>query len=791
MLSRVARSSATVARRWRVGALKSRARLPVPLTRAPHLCTTGRSFAAGARDRNDAQVDNVKVRGIKLRELVRQPWVEMQQCYGHTEMTKVRLALPIVWKGLAEDAAKAKVALNVVEEFYEAARHCRLTKLQRDVFSYMETHYLERVSFEMYGQMFNLLVFTKDPQRMRAIFERAMTKYDPERGQTPPEIVYRLGITAAIALQNYGQVKMLMRDMETKGIKPSVEIVSRVMVAQAQNGDVKTVVAAAEKLNPLDGQKWHEADINRIITSLGIAGNPDAAFDFYRKSQMRLSPQTCMKLMLVCRGNSRSTHALAILANRRRFGLKMQPAQYSTLLEIIEELGIGGAPANELALVLEEMRDNGIQFTDRVLALIARNQQHLHGTAFTLAPSFSSVGDGKVEVELESLERTKEVDKVLLLELLDSRKFASAAALVNSYLVPVSEKMMSGDRIEEATSPGEKPAIVPSWLADIAIEAYSQNCEKDKVCSLLRGFLCVRGDFKHALSRIVGVYGGKGNHRDSRMAYEAFLAMQVQGLQIYRVRDALTRFKQYHDAKAAFELLRQVSGQIAKALLDTNGIEIAAKNQEDFMRALERSGELNFDSVRAVRDILRILVASKKLDMVTTALDLLKSDGIPIRNADYETIFSAMGKANDGVVKVYSVEDYVEVWEDMIRRSVAPNKAVLRIVTPVLCTTEDADDTSDKREQRLAAVINGYQQAARDRRDNYVLPTACFTTLLEAAAETGSVEDMNAIHTGAVRALRASMNKRHQSLAEHSKLLDTWQAIKSKKAAAASDSEAI
>lgn len=329
---------------------------------------------------------------------------------------------------------------------------CRLSKLQRDVFDYMEAHYLERISFEMYGQMFNILTFAKDPQRMRAIFERAMTRYDPEQGQVPPEIVYRLGITAAIALKDYVGVKMLVRDMETKGAKPSVEIVSRVMVAQAQSGDAKTVLAAAEKLNPQDGRKWHEADINRIITSLGIAGEPDAAFDFYRKSQMRLSPQTCMKLMLVCRGNSRPKHAFAILANRRRFGLKMSPFQYPTLLEIIEELGIAGAPGNEMALILKEMRDNSVQFNDRVHALIARNQQHLHGTAFMLTPSISDVGDGKEDgVELEAQARTKEADKPLLRELLDSRKFAQAAAIVNSYLLPVSDDVIKGIELRRLT----------------------------------------------------------------------------------------------------------------------------------------------------------------------------------------------------------------------------------------------------------------------------------------------------------------------------------------------------
>ncbi|GMF26049.1 unnamed protein product [Phytophthora lilii] len=682
-------------------------------------------------------------------------------------MSKVRQTLPLAWMELSGDSA---VAPEVVEDFYEASMLCRLPKLQRDVFSYMETHYLDRVSFKMYGQIFTNLTTAKDPQRMRAIFERALTRYDREQGQIPPEIIYRLGISAAIGLDDFVGVKTLMREMEMNGVKPSVEIVSRVMVAQANKGDVKTVLAAAEKLNPQDERKWHEADINRVITSLGIAGEPDAAFDFYRRSQIRLSPQTLMKLMLVCRGNSRPKHALAILANRRRFGLKMLPAQYLTLLEIIEELGIGGAPTNEMALILKEMRENGVRFNDRVHAFIARNQHLLQGTPFMLTPPVSDQSDGIAQVDTDDQPRARESDMPLLRELLDTRKFPQAAAIVDSYAYVQ----------QDSSSLGEEVIIVPAWIADIAVEAYSQNQEIDKVRGLLRGFLKVRGVVKHALSRIVGLFGGKSKLRDNRMAYEAFLAMQFQNFRIYRVRDALTRFKHYDDAKASLELLKQVSEQISEALQDTNILKNAARHREDFMRTLERSGTLNFDPTRAVRDVLRILVGTKKLDLVGSALDILESDGIPIRAVDFEYIFGAMSKVNDKNDGPYPAEDFIMIWEDMTRRNVMPSKAVLRLVVPVLCVQGGPGD--DKRWKR--AAIEGYHQAVKDQHDNYVLPIACFSMLLQAAAETGSVVDVNAIHAGAVKALGATMNKKHHSLADHSNILETWNAIKSAKAAA-------
>lgn len=741
------------------------------------LTAVGRAFASSSNDRYCSRVSDVRVRDLTLHELVQRPWVELQEYYGPVEMSKVRQHLPLVWRELSSHAeGHAHVAPEVVEDFYEASRCCRLPKLQRDVFSYMEKHYPLRLSFETYGQMFSNLMAAKDWQTMRAIYERAMTKYDPEQGLAPPEIVYRFGISAAIGLEDYAGMKTLLREMEARKVKPSIEIVSRVMVAQAMQGDVKTVLIAAEKLDPQDDRKWHEADVNRIITSLGIAGAPDKAFEFYRRSQLRLSPNTFMKLMLVCRGNGRSKHALAILANRRRFGMKLLPVQYSTLLETIEELDIAGAPANEMALILDEMRNNGVPFNHKVHGLIARNQKHLHGTPFMLTPPVTGENDVLArEVGVQS--RIKAADAPLLRELLDARQIIEAAAIVDCYVVPVSDDMKPREGHEGTHFPDEEAIIVPPWLADMAVETYSQNQDTDKVRSLLRGFRCVRGNFKHAISRIVGLYGGKGRMGDGGMAYEAFLAMQFQGFPIFRVRDALTRFKKYEDTNATFLLLEQISKQIAKALAET---KCSTEKHGDLMRVLEKSGALNFDPVRSVRDVMGIFLASKRLDMVVAALDQLESDVVPVRSVDYENIFSTMAKTTGLNGDVYTAEDFMSLWEDMVSRSVVPSKAVLRVVIPILCGNMDMSD-DDRWKRRTLAVIEGYHVAAKDRFDNYVLPIGCFSTLLEAAARAGCTEDVNAIHADAVTSLEMAMNKRHHSPDDRATIRKTWNAIKSKK----------
>ncbi|KAG7388272.1 hypothetical protein PHYBOEH_007909 [Phytophthora boehmeriae] len=722
--------------------------------------------------------DYVMVRGIPLRELSSRSWDDLTEEFGSKEMAKTRQTLPMTWKVLSGDE---KVAPDIVKEFFSVARHYGLFKLQWEIFSYMETHYLNQVTYEMYGQVFNYLMTKKEPEKMRAIYERAMAQHDPERGRVAPEIVFRFGICAAITLDDYAEMQSLMRKMVASGVEPSGEIVTRVMVARAKHGDTKAVLATAAKLDPQDDRKWHEADVNRVILSLGSSGEPDAAFDFYRRTQSRLSSHTVMALMHVCHGNARPKHALAILANRRRFGLKMLPEQYPRLLEIIEELGIAGAPAFEMALMLTEMKENGVYFGTRVHAVIARNQQHLQGTRFMATVLDSNTSDGPAVVKDAAQIRVKDVDIPLVRELLDARKFAQAAAIVDAYMKPVYDETTS-DKIQG--SQDKEAMIVPDWLADMAVEVYTQNHEVDKVQSLVQGFKFVRGNFRNALTRTVGLFGGTGKMRNKRIAYDAFLAMQFQGFAIYRVRDALARFDDYEDPHSTLELLEQLAAEIATALLANDNAKMgydARGRPVDFMSALGKSGVLHFDPRRAIRDVFRILVRTKQLDKVVAALDHLQSYGIPVRTVDYENIFAAMVKVNT-VNVVFSPEDFMVIWRDMTHRGVAPSKTVLRLTTPTLCSNAETND-ADERKNRQRSIVEGYHQAALDRHDNYVLPVSCFSTLLSAAAESGSVDDVLAIYSGAVKSLGASMNQRNLTPVEHSEMMETWTKVKMEKVA--------
>ncbi|RLN56128.1 hypothetical protein BBJ28_00012577 [Nothophytophthora sp. Chile5] len=772
--------------------------------RPQQLPLTARGFGSSASDDDgsiaaeDSNHTRLDVRGIALHSLARHPWDDLRRKFGPVKLGKARQALPQVWKSMAnntaattasEEKASDAPTPEVVEEFFSAASQCKLSTLQMEIFNYMETHYPNVMDFVMYDEIFRVLSIAKDLKTMRVIFERAVQRYDPARGHPAPEIVYRFGICAAIVRNDMEDIQKLVDEMAAYDVDPSVEIKTRVLVAKAKGGDVETVLATSAQLDPHDGNQWHEADVTRVITSLGIVGKPEMAFDFYRRSQIRLSPNLLMVLMLVCRGNKQPKHALGILANRRRFGLKLMPNQYPLLLEILEELDIAGKPGHEMALVLEEMSANDVVFNARTHTIIARNQQHLQGTPFMLTES-TSTSDSEPSKEgnsmLDPQPRWMKTDLPLMRKLLENRDFAQAAAITDAYVRPVSDEGVDG-KIHEGT--GRDATVVPPWLAEMAVEAYTQNADLDKVRSLLLGFSRVRGKFGHALSRMAGLFGGNGELRDNRVAYDVFLAMQFQERAIFRVRDALARFEQFHDADATLLLVKQVVVQIAKALdtiSEANGDVGARRQKADLIGSLKKSGALRFDPVRAVRDGLRILVDMRELGKVVEALDYLEAQGVPVRGDDYKAIFRAMRQVNSSRAGVYTADDFMTAWEDMTRRGVAPNKPVLHHVILTLCSKAGKDDV-DGRKRRQCALLEGYRQASSVCEDRYVLPIPCFSALLSAAAESGGIEDVHAVYTAAVKSLDSNMNRKHHSATYRNEMLQTWKTIRVRKVATEGD----
>ncbi|RLN21649.1 hypothetical protein BBJ28_00005530 [Nothophytophthora sp. Chile5] len=766
--------------------------------RPQQLLLTARGFGSSANDDDgstaaeDPNRNRMRLCDIELHSLARHPWDDLRRKFGPVKLGKARQALPQVWKLMVDNTATTTASKEeasgaptpeVVEEFFSAASQCKLSTLQMEIFNYMETHYPNVMDFVMYDEIFRVLSIAKDLKTMLVIFERAVQRYDPARGHPAPEIVYRFGICAAIARDDMEEIQRLVDEMAAYDVDPSVEIKTRVLIAKAKGGDVETVLATSVQLDPHDGNQWHEADVTRVITSLGIVGKPDMAFDFYRRSQIRLSPNLLMVLMLVCRGNKQPKHALAILANRRRFGLKLMSNQYPLLLEILEELDIAGKPGHEMALVLEEMRANNVVFNARTHAIIARNQQHLQGTPFMLTESTSTSAS---EPSKEAQPRWMETDLPLMRKLLEKRDFAQAATITDAYVRPVSDVGADGRRHEGT---GRDATVVPPWLAEMAVEAYTQNAEVDKVRSLLLGFSRVHGKFGHALSRMASLFGGNGELRDNRAAYDVFVAMQFQERAIFRVRDALARFEQFHDADATLLLVKQVVLQIAKALnvIDGANGDVGARRQKaELIGSLKNSGALRFDPVRAVRDGLRILVDMRELGKVVEALDYLESQGVPVRGDDYKTIFRAMGQVNSSRAGVYTADDFMTVWEDMTRRGVAPNKSVLHHVILPLCS-KAGKDGADGRKRRQCALLEGYRQASSVREDRYVLSIPCFSELLSAAAESGGVEDVHAVYTAGAKSLDSNMNRKHHNAAYRNEMLQKWKAIRVKKVATEGD----
>lgn len=370
LLRLAARSTAALRARAAASSAAHDARRPVLPVRPQWLQAAALSARAGG-----TLPDGLVVGGVPLPELARRSRRDLQDDLGDARMRKVRQGLPQRWKSLLD---AGKVAPQVVSQVFLAAAKFQLPKLMLEAFEYSDEHYPERVDYVVYGEMFNMLSRSGKPDAILKIYERVKDRFSAER--PAPEIIYRYGIYAKLGQEDFAGVEQLVQDMGRHDIPVSNEIASRVMVGLAKAGNEHSVLEIFESLDPQAG-RWHPADVDRVITSLGQIGHADEAFEFYREAQIKLSGNTLLSLLRVCELNDRPRHAMAVLANRKRFNLALNTRQFNRILESLEFFD----KREDIAAVLQEMVDSRVPLDAATHAIIARNQDVLQGASLPLA----------------------------------------------------------------------------------------------------------------------------------------------------------------------------------------------------------------------------------------------------------------------------------------------------------------------------------------------------------------------------------------------------------------------
>lgn len=683
----------------------------------------------------------MEIHGVALQDLARRSRRDLEDEFGSDVLRQARQALPQTWDDLLEDGQQQQqdndgelappVSRDVAKQIFLAAIKQQLPQLALSVFEYMDATFPTQVDFVVYGEVFTLLSRAGKTDETLAVFERNKPLYSDER--PAPELIYRFGVFGKLGKKDFDGVTELIDEMASYGIELSNELKSRIMIAYAKNSDSDKVLEIYESLDPQVG-RWHEADVDRVINSMGLIHYPDEAFEFYRNAQIKLTGNTILALLNVCRANDRPKHAMAILANRKRFNLVLSTREYNKVLETLEQFDEHA----EIAAILDEMAQNGVRLDKLTKTIVARNQHFLQGTAHEGNDADGSDTShqhqrfaGDEDHENWDLKLSEQDTRRKMQELNASKAFAMAAGLADMHATPL-HTAQDGEAENENDSATETMLISPS-LASEAVAAYANSGAHEKVRALLAGFASVKGDFGHALTFLISFYSKQGDHE---MVYRAFKASQFQGRDIYRVKEALDRFHEFGDADAAMTLFHQASQQIAVVLEESGN---------DF-RGLKKA--LSFDRANLVKMTLQVLIGHQKLDDVVHVLDTLETQGFHVRTSDYTTVFRLMREqqaknGNGGVL--YKATDFDRLWDDMTRRGVAPSKAILAHCCVALASGDAPQ------QQKL---LDAYAQVKQVQDDSYNIPPVCYSALLQATAALGSRHDVQSLFDEAVRSLQ-------------------------------------
>lgn len=679
----------------------------------------------------------MKIHGVALLDLARRSHRDLKDEFGSDALYRARQALPQTWDDLLEDGQQQQreddgdleppVSRDVANQIFLAAIKQQLPQLALSVFEYMDATFPTQVDFVVYGEVFTLLARAGKTDEMLAVFKRNKPLYSDDR--PAPELIYRFGVFGMLGKKDFEGVAELIDEMQSYSIELSNELKSRIMIAYAKHGDSDKVLEIYKSLD-LQVGRWHEADVNRVVNSMGLIHYPDKAFEFYRNAQIKLTGNTVLALLNVCRANDRPKHAMAILANRKRFKLVLNTREYNKVLETLEQFD----EHTKIAATLDEMVQNGVRFDKLTKAIVARNQQFLQDTAHGNGGSGSDASHrhqsftGGEDGEDWDLKLSEQDTWRKMQELNASKAFAMAARLADMHATPLHTERTDGEAENEN---GSEAMLISPSLAFEAVVAYANSGAHDKVRALLAGFASVKGDFGHALTSLISFYSKLG---DREMVYHAFKASQFQGCDIYRVKEALDHFHEFGDADAAMTLFHQASQQTAVVL---------KKNSNGF-QGLRKA--LSFDRVDLVKMTLQVLIEHQKLDDVMHVLDTLETLGFHVRMNDYTMISRLMReqRAKDGNGgALYKAADFDRLWDDMTCRGVTPSKHLLAHS----CVAWASGNAIQQQK-----LLDAYAQVKQD--NNYNLPPVCYSALLQVSATLGSRHDVQTLFDEAVRSFQ-------------------------------------
>ncbi|EGZ16133.1 hypothetical protein PHYSODRAFT_334324 [Phytophthora sojae] len=631
---------------------------------------------------------------------------------------------------LSAAVAREDVTSDEIIDLFTAAQKTRAVTVMLDAFDFLDAKFPAHINFAVYGEVFRILQRKNNWKRLIEIYETAKPRF-----KAVPEMIYRFGIVGYLQADDMDAAVKTWQEMSDAGHETTNEITSRLMMAYARKGDVEKVQELFESVDPQIGY-WHESCIDRVILSMGIIEQPAKAFEFYSNSSMKLNGGTLIALLSVCNSNNCKQQASDILANRKKFDLRLDARGYNRIMMTLENLERN----DEIKEVLEEMVENKVRFDTRTNNIIERNAEFLKGTNFVVDPSKSKAAGFTLSPRLR--------------EMLSQGQAQDAAALVDSIAKPVEESQLSEDF--EGEIPEGALFVSPSVARD-AVRAYIKTNQHDKVGALVKGFSVVPGKYAYALAEIIGHYLKLRNKTSDELSYKAMKAMLAQGIQIYRVDDALTLFRRFHDADAAVELFDQVLATYWGKDAPTPAAHRTEEDENDVDSSdSKQTYFVNFNIGKVINLVLQTLAESGRATEALDTLTKMASRDLQTNQSNYITILSSMRKYlrnvnhKDRKHKVlYDISSFQAVLKDLKSRGLTVNRAVVGYLCPAY--------VGANKQQRLE-LLEAFAEAQSDPNDNYILPHLCYETLLTFTAQECDIAEVKALYEEAVTTLNNKEN---------------------------------
>lgn len=675
--------------------------------------------------------------GVDRDELLGRPPAELRSELGSGGIIKVKKALSEELKAMS---ARGDASWDEIRNIFVAAQKVRAVPVMMGAFAYMEEHFAAQIDFMVYGEVFRQLLRARNGEKMLQVYEAAKPRY-----QSVPEMIYRFGITGKLETGDLDAASQIWQEMLDAGHEAPNEITSRLMMAYARAGNTDRARELFDMVDPQIGQ-WHESAIDRVIVSMGIAREPEKAFEFYMNSSMKLNGGTLISLLSVCINNDCRQQAADILANRKKFDLELDARAYNRIMMTLEFLDKHG----EIVDVLEEMRANNVAFDTMTRIIIDRNREQLEGTPFADEPGAAAVKESNEQAA--NLRHPNLSGKIR--ELLDKNEGQEAAALVDTFVSPLTD--------EDVPSGVKKPhgalKIGPS-LAKDAMRAYIVTGQLDKVSALLKTFGTIKGNYGHAVAEVMTHFKKPSpEDRNGELAYRANKAMLFQGRQIFRVDEALSLFRKFGDVDATMIMFEHVLAEYERK---NNGDDANGSPDQQHEDPPRKNGQRfsHFNIGTVINGTLQVLVENGKLDRALHVLETLDSHELRVTPFNYVVVFTSMREAGKKAQRHhrghkgkqpaarYDADAYEQVWDDLKQRKARVSKAIVGNACPGFLY-------GNKR-QRLK-LLEAYADVKNLDEDDYVLPKSCYSVLLKLMAKEGEIGELTQLYEEAIASLKSS-----------------------------------